>query len=126
VGGTVGGTIGGVVGATGSGEPDPDEPRELANGFRKPTESQRDCVVHAMRVPPQLAGFVSGPIAIRFVVGRNGEASRAAVLTAVPDSRIERAILAAVQGCKWIPGADAEGRPIALWVRTSIRFTSSR
>lgn len=125
-GGTVGGTIGGVVGASGSGGADPDQPQELTNGFRAPSEGQPGCMVQSVRIPPQLAGFVSGPIKVRFAVGRSGEVSRAAVLSAVPDSRIERAILAAIQGCKWNPGADAEGRPISLWVRTSVRFTSSR
>jgi protein TonB len=43
-------------------------------------------------------------------------------MTNVPDKRISDAIWNAVQSCKWIAGADAQGRPTAIWVILPIRF----
>ena len=55
---------------------------------------------------------------------RDGSPSRYEVMTAVPDKRISDAIWNAIQGCKWIPGADAQGKPTAIWVILPLRFTS--
>jgi protein TonB len=41
----------------------------------------------------------------------------------VPDKRISDAIWQAVQACRWVPGADAQGRPTSIWVILPLRFT---
>ena len=41
----------------------------------------------------------------------------------VADPRIADAVARAVQGCEWVPGADAQGKPTALWVVQPIRLT---
>jgi protein TonB len=45
-------------------------------------------------------------------------------MTQVPDARIGTAIWQAVQACRWVPGADAQGKPVSIWVILPIRFTA--
>lgn len=97
-------------------------PRWVTTGFRRPSEVQAGCVAAAIRLPPELAGFVSGPVTVKFAVGRDGAVGRIEVLAALPDRRIETAIVRALTTCRWRPGADASGQPIALWVILPIRF----
>ena len=42
----------------------------------------------------------------------------------VPDQRIASSIWQAIQGCRWVPGADAQGKPVSIWVILPVRFTS--
>ena len=69
-------------------------------------------------------GYISGPITVKFAIGRDGLPSRFQAMTDVPDRRIADAIWGAVQTCKWVPGADAQGKPTAIWVILPIRFTN--
>ena len=64
----------------------------------------------------------TGPVTVKFAVGRDGAVGRIEVLAALPDRRIETAIVRALTTCRWRPGADASGQPIALWVILPIRF----
>lgn len=98
----------------------------MTSGFRKPVEARPGCTRNAMRVPRELAGFISGPITVRFAVARDGQVGKVQLETPVPDRRIEDVIRSALRACEWRPGADEQGRPIAIWVIMPIRFTASR
>ncbi len=125
--GTEGGVAGGVVGGVPGGERQggsEDAPVYATTGFRRPEQAVRNCVPDSIRIPRDLQGFVSGPIAVKFAVRRDGSPAYFAVMTPVPDKRIGDAIWQAVTGCRWIPGADAQGRPTTIWVILPIRFRS--
>jgi protein TonB len=76
----------------------------------------------SIKIPQQLAGFVSGPVTIKFAVNRDGSVGRFELVTPVPDPRIGDAIWRGVQSCKFTPAADPQGRPTAMWVIIPIRF----
>ena len=116
------GVIGGVVGARSNDIED--APQFATAGYRKPEMAQRGCVQQSVRVPRELMGYISGPITVKFAIGRDGLPSRFQAMTDVPDRRIADAIWGAVQTCKWVPGADAQGKPTAIWVILPIRFTN--
>jgi periplasmic protein TonB len=117
------GVVGGVVGAQPTNEIE-DAPAYATAGYRKPAQAQPNCVQSTVRLPRELMGFISGPITVKFAIGRDGVPSRFQVMTNVPDQRIANAIWGAVQTCKWVPGADAQGKPTAIWVIMPLRFTS--
>jgi protein TonB len=121
--GVVGGVIGGEVPEEAPRGPQiEDAPRWYTEGFRRPVEASPGCVAAAIRLPPDLAGFVSERLSVKFAVGRDGRVGEVVFLANVPDRRIEAAVVAALRSCAWRPGADGRGLPIALWVILPIRF----
>lgn len=126
--GVEGGVVGGVVGAgdatAQAGGGIEEAPAYATAGFRKPEQAQRGCVQTTVRVPRELTGFISGPVTVKFAIGRDGVPSLFQVVGQAPDPRITNAIWQAVQQCKWVPGADAQGRPTKIWVVLPVRFTS--
>ena len=118
------GVIGGVVGAAPVKNEIEDAPAYATAGYRKPQMAAAGCVQSTVRLPRELLGFISGPITVKFAINRDGSPSRYEVMTNIPDRRISDAIWNAIQTCKWIPGADAQGRPTAIWVILPLRFTS--
>jgi protein TonB len=131
-GGVEGGVVGGVPGGVAGGTMEPysrggeleDAPQYVTTGFRKPAEASPGCVRGAIRMPPDLAGYVSGPTTVKFAVGRDGTVGRVEVLGAALDERIVEVIRRGLRACRWLPGADAQGRPVALWVVMPLRFAS--
>ncbi|MFT3915092.1 MAG: hypothetical protein QM704_13510 [Anaeromyxobacteraceae bacterium] len=93
-------------------------------GFRAPALAQRLCVQQGLRVPRDLAGFVSGPVTVKFAVGRDGTPARFSTLTGGVPDRIAAAIWQAVQDCRWVAGADPSGQPVSLWVVMPLRFAA--
>jgi len=92
-------------------------------GFRAPAMAVRGCVQQSVRVPRELAGFVSGQVVVKFAVGRDGAPSRFSVVGDVPE-RLSGAIWQAVQGCRWVAGADPSGQPVSIWVLMPLRFAA--
>jgi protein TonB len=124
--GVVGGFAGvvpAVLGQDGSraGDDFEDAPQWMTSGFRRPAEVQPGCVGSSVRLPPELAGFVSGPVTVKFAVGRDGAVGRVEVMGDLP-IRVQAAIAHALQACRWRAGADARGQPIAIWVILPLRF----
>jgi protein TonB len=117
------GVIGGVVGAQPSNEIE-DAPKFATAGYRKPAMAEPGCVGRSVRIPRELAGFVSGPITVKFAVGGDGKPSRFEPMTAVPDPRIANAIWQAIQSCRWVPGADPQGKPISIWIVLPVKLVS--
>jgi len=120
--GVEGGVIGGVAGAQGGGFEE--APQYMTAGFRKPQEVQPGCVKNSMRVPPSLAGFISGPITVKFAVRRDGSIGQVMIMSQVADPRITEVIRQGLSSCQWTSGADAQGRPVSIWVIMPIRFAS--
>ena len=115
------GVVGGVVGGGGGVE---DAPAYATAGYRKPAMSVPKCVQEAARIPRDLQGFISGPITVQFAILRDGSPSQFKVITnGVPD-RIATSIWQAVQECKWVAGADPQGKATNIWVILPLRFTS--
>ena len=103
-------------------EPAPDAPRYLASGFRSPRLAQADCLSENLRLPPQLAEMVAGPVTVKFAVYPDGRVDQLQVMNKLPDPRIGEAVARAVRACEWVPGADADGTPTPLWVVQPLRF----
>jgi protein TonB len=127
-----GGVVGGIVGAE-SWEPTEttargggeivDAPQYATAGFRRPAEADPGCVRRSVRLPSELAGYVSGPLTVKFAVGRDGSVGAVEILTEA-DPRVASAIRSALRACRWVPGADARGQAVALWVILPLRFES--
>lgn len=129
VGGEAGGVVGGVAGGRGQ-QPQPgaaaveEGPAYVTGGYTKPAQARRNCVQDSIRIPRDLAGFVSSaPVVVQFAIRPDGTPIRFSLKTPVPDPRIEQAIWSAIQQCPWIPGKDARGVPVSIWVVMPFRFT---
>lgn len=127
-GGVVGGVPGGVIGGTmegySRGAEVEEAPQYVTSGFRKPAEASPGCVRGSMRVPTDLTGYVSGQITVKFAVGRDGAVGRVEVVGTALDDRVVEVIRRGLRACRWLPGADAQGRPVSLWVVMPLRFAS--
>ena len=99
-----------------------DAPQFARQGFRSPSQETPNCVQSTVRIPRDLQDFVSGPITVRFAVDRDGSVGLFRVEGQVPDRRIAEAIWAAVRECRFVPGADDQGRAVRLWVVMPVRF----
>jgi protein TonB len=113
----------GVVGGVASSGGIEDAPQFASAGYKKPVMAQKNCVQETVRIPRELQGFISGPVTVKFAIGRDSSPSRFEVMTKDVPDRISASIWSAVQECKWIAGADAQGRPTAIWVILPLRFT---
>ncbi len=124
--GVEGGVVGGVVGATAAPAAGPaieDAPVYATAGYKPAGEVQPRCVAGNVRVPRDLAGIVSR-MTVKFSVNRDGSVGMFQVMGAQPDPRIGQAVWQAIQSCKFKPGADAQGRPVNMWVILPLVFTA--
>lgn len=117
-GGVVGGVVGGQV-STGRGYED--APVYMGAGFKAPTMADKNCFRDSFRLPPALAGFVSS-VTVKFAVYPNGAVGAFSVMGQLPDQRIADAIRNALANCTWVPGADAQGKPTAIYVIMPVRL----
>jgi protein TonB len=124
-GGTEGGVVGGVVGGQRGPQQIEEAPRYMMSGFKAPQLAEKSCIAENLRIPSQLAGFVSGPITVKFAVYASAAVSDVQIMAQLPDPRIGEAIKNAIRGCQWIPGADAQGKPTSIWVIMPIRFAGN-
>ncbi len=131
-GGIEGGVVGGVVGSqaprlppgAGVGAGVEGGPAYPTTGYQKPAQARRNCVQSSVRIPRDLAGFVSSaPVLVQFAIRPDGTPTRFTLKTPVPDPRIEQALWNAIRQCPWIPGKDARGVPVSVWVIMPFRFT---
>lgn len=105
-------------------EPSLGEGEPFPSGWSTP-RSEPDCVQKnvATRLGRRWAG-ADGNVTVKFAVQADGRVGRFRVLTeGVPD-RLSCALWESIQACNWTPGADAEGRPTAMWVVIPLRFVS--
>jgi len=112
-----------IGGAVGGGQPSvEDAPAYAMAGFRKPRQAVPNCVQQSVRIPKNLAGFISGPVTVQFAIGKDGAPGRFTVKTQGLPEGIANAIWQGVTSCKWEPGADASGKPTSIWVILPLRF----
>jgi protein TonB len=127
-----GGVVGGIAGwvpesdgaAPRAGGEIEEAPQYATAGFRRPAEADPGCVRRSVRLPPELAGFVSGTLTLKFGIGREGTVGTLQIVGQELDPRVVEAIRRAVTGCRWIAGADTRGQPVAIWVVMPMRFES--
>ena len=101
-----------------------DAPAYPGDGFRKPVAADRGCVERALRLPRDLAGRFDGTLTAKFAVAADGTVGRVEVLGPVPDARVPQAVESAIRACRFLPGADAQGKPTALWAVMPLRFVT--
>jgi protein TonB len=118
------GTLGGATAGANSGPAIGDSPAYAGAGWKRPEQAQRNCVQNSVRMPRGLQDFASGPITVKFAIGSDGAPSAFQVLGEVPDARIGAAVWQAIQACRWVAGADMQGRPAKIWVTMPVRFVS--
>ena len=97
-----------------------DHPAYATAGYTSPAMGEPGCVQKHIRLPRTTVPKI---VAFKFVVGPRGDTDRFQVVEPT-DTPLElaRAVEDAVQSCRWIPGADLEGRPVPIWVILPIRF----
>ncbi|MFL5247258.1 MAG: TonB family protein [Myxococcales bacterium] len=120
------GVVGGVAGSTGAapqGGAVEDAPVYASAGFKAASEAQPRCVASNVRVPRDLAGIVSR-MTVKFAVNRDGSVANFQVMGSQPDPRIGQVVWQAIQSCRFNPGADAQGRPVNMWVILPLVFTA--
>jgi len=103
-------------------EPAAGAPRYAGDGFLSPKLADRTCISDNLRLPSQLGGAVPETVTARIAVSATGQPTAVQVMGQVADPRITESVRRAVQACNWVPGADAEGKPTALWVVLPIRL----
>ncbi len=118
------GPSGGMVAGAISGSAVGDAPAYAGAGWKRPEQEHRNCVQNSVRIPRGLQGFASGPITVKFAVGADGAPCEFQVLGELPDARIGASVWQAIQACRWVPGADTQGRPAKIWVTMPIRFVN--
>jgi periplasmic protein TonB len=122
--GVEGGIVGGVVGGqVSSGRGYEDAPVYMGAGFKAPAMADKNCFRDSFRLPPALAGFVSS-VTVKFAVYPNGAVGAFSVMGQLPDQRIGDAIRNALSNCTWIPGADAQGKPTAIYVIMPVKLSN--
>jgi TonB family protein len=89
-----------------------------------PAPADRRCVPQALRARRDIADRLPGEISVRFRVTASGDVARIEV-PGVADRDLADAIADAVRGCKFLPGTDEDGRPVALPIVMRIRFASA-
>jgi TonB family protein len=99
-----------------------DAPMFALEGFQKPRMVEPGCVQAALRLPHDLTARLKGPVTVRFAVGVDGKVGLFQVVSDVPDRRVTDAIWSAIRSCRFLPGADAQGRKTRLWVVMPFRF----
>ena len=95
----------------------------MGDGFLSPQLDDRTCISDNLRLPTALGEATPELVTARIAVSAAGQATTVQIMGQVADPRISEAVRRAVQACTWKPGADAEGKPTALWVVLPIRLT---
>lgn len=88
----------------------------------KPRLLDPTCVQENLRLPRDRTLNPGEVIRARFAVGLDGQPTDFSMITSPGDSRIDQAIWAAIQRCRFAPGTDSKGTPTVGWVVMPFRF----
>lgn len=124
-GGVVGGAPGAAPASGGSPGGSGDAPTFAKPGYRLPHLAVSTCLARSLDVSSELRRSLSGAVTVKFAILGNGSPAYFQVLGDVADRRVGDAIWKAVSGCQWVPGADASGQPVSIWVVVPFKFQSS-
>jgi hypothetical protein len=86
-------------------------------GFRRPELDDGACLGRALGRATGAAGVDNK---VKFAVLRDGSLARFSYLKPVTEAQA-RAIEAAFDACRWNPGLDPAGHPVAVWVIQPIK-----
>lgn len=105
------------------------EPVVPSAGSRHPSPATPGCVQQGIRLPSRWADRRPGSVLLRFAVGLDGIAEMIETRPGpdrAPGARVEadiaEALTAAVRACRFSPGADAQGRPVRMWMTMKVKF----
>ena len=97
-------------------------PSYARDGQQKAKLASPGCVVNSLRLPRDLVDIGGDTATVKFAVNETGQVSQFAYLAGPSDPRVANAIWSAIQRCEFVPGANAQGKPLALWVTMPIKF----
>lgn len=107
----------------GAEEPAPapaEEPKYAVQGWTPARLVSRGCIERTIRAP-----FFRGKVVAKFAVRPDGRITDFSLLSPAP-ADVAQAVETAVRACAWVPGSDADGRPVTIWVIVPIRFQDER
>jgi hypothetical protein len=93
---------------------------EKAAGFRRPVLADEGCLYVHLRGKAKLAGFEN---TVKLAVLRDGSVAQLSFRTPV-DPEVEELVEEAFARCRWIPAADPQGTPLAVWVVMPLRIAA--
>jgi protein TonB len=97
-------------------------PSYAREGQRKARLTDPGCVANSLRLPRDISDVGGETATVKFAVDETGQVSQYAYLAGPSDQRVANAIWVAIRRCEFVPGATAQGKPVALWVTMPIKF----
>ncbi len=91
------------------------------SGYQRPRPADEGCLKDALRRQPRVSGVENE---VKFAVMRDGSLRDFVYLNPVP-AAVAEAIETAFRACRWEPGLDPAGRPIAVWVIQPIKVAGA-
>lgn len=99
----------------------PAPPKDLS---RKPRLAEPGCLQQALQLPRDLDLAPGEVTTARFAVGPDGTAHDFSLVGTPSDRRLGPAVWSAIQRCRFIPGANAQGQEADVWMVLPFRFGS--
>ncbi len=92
---------------------------------RGPRPDDPKCLT--VRIPRKVGEGLEGPFVLKWAVCRDGRVGNF-TLTGTSDDpglidAVRKALRETIQGCRWIPGTDPQGKPIDVWMERTFRFS---
>jgi protein TonB len=97
-------------------------PSVARDGQLRPRLKSPGCVAISLQTRRDVDAFAGESARVRFAVEETGKVSQFTYLSGPTDPRVANAIWSSIQRCDWAPGADAQGRPLTLWVTMPVSF----
>ena len=97
-------------------------PGAARDGTQRPRLKTPGCVAISLQSRRDVDAFAGESARVKFAVDEAGKVSQFTYLSGPTDPRVANAIWSSIQRCDWSPGADAQGRPVLLWVTMPVSF----
>jgi len=105
--------------------PEAGAPPAGAGRYVRPRQAVPSCIqnrLSAFKIPDGVR--LPERATMRFAVHPDGRVSDVSSTTPVP-AQFSDAVRDAVEGCTWVPGTDAKGKPIGMWVLLPFKFVNN-